>query len=116
MFLQLYYKYQDGCTVEEGDRIVRMHLQRNFKSILNKIKSRLEDDVYDLRIAGYTDEEIPWGNFKPHYFTPEVWESVLKYWNLPDTKKRSENGKAARKMLQCYSLTGALSYDERREV
>ena len=47
---------------------------------------------------------------------PKVWLSILTYWNLEDTKKMSKNAKEARKQLKCYSRTGALSYDVRREV
>ena len=69
-----------------------------------------------LKDAGYNNNKIPWDLCKPHYFSDKVWPSVLKYWNLDDTKKRSKNAKEARKQLECYSRTGALSYDARREV
>ncbi|KAK1375588.1 hypothetical protein POM88_031781 [Heracleum sosnowskyi] len=108
-----YYEYPKNYLPENGDRVVRAHLKRNFRSYLNKEKERLEDKVNNLLDCGYRDIDIKILN--PHYFSQRTWNAICDHWGTPQFAMRSELGQKARLKLEFTSRTGAIPYEQRRE-
>ncbi|KAK1397846.1 hypothetical protein POM88_007709 [Heracleum sosnowskyi] len=108
-----YYEYPKNYLPENGDRVVRAHLKRNFRSYLNKEKERLEDKVNNLLDCGYRDIDIKILN--PHYFSQRTWNAICDHWGTPQFAMRSELGQKARLKLEFTSHTGAIPYEQRRE-
>ncbi|KAK1385030.1 hypothetical protein POM88_022765 [Heracleum sosnowskyi] len=108
-----YYEYPKNYLPENGDRVVRAHLKRNFRSYLNKEKERLEDKVNNLLDCGYRDIDIKILN--PHYFSQRTWNAIYDHWGTPQFAMRSELGQKARLKLEFTSRTGAIPYEQRRE-
>ncbi|KAK1361235.1 hypothetical protein POM88_045709 [Heracleum sosnowskyi] len=108
-----YYEYPDNCLPKNGDRVVRAHLKRNFRSYLNKEKERLENKVNDLLDCGYRDIDIKLLN--PHYFSQRTWNAICDHWGTPQFAMRSELGQKSRLKLEFTSHIGAIPYEQRRE-
>ncbi|KAK1402941.1 hypothetical protein POM88_002546 [Heracleum sosnowskyi] len=108
-----YYEYPKNYIPENGDRVLRAHLKRNFRSYLNKEKERLEDKVHNLLDCGYRDIDIKLLN--PHYFSQRTWNAICDHWGTPQFALRSELGQKARLKLEFTSRTGAIPYEQRRE-
>ncbi|KAK1359715.1 hypothetical protein POM88_044189 [Heracleum sosnowskyi] len=109
-----YYEYPKNYLPENGDRVVRDHFKRNFRSYLNKEKERLENKVNNLLDCGYRDIDIKILN--PHYFSQRTWNVICDHWGTPQFAMRSELGQKARLKLEFTSRTGAIPYEHRREV
>ncbi|KAK1383026.1 hypothetical protein POM88_020761 [Heracleum sosnowskyi] len=109
-----YYEYPKNYLPENGDRVVRAHLKRNFRSYLNKEKERLENKVNNLLDCGYRDIDIKLLN--RHYFSQRTWNAICDHWGTPQFALRSELGQKARLKLEFTSRTGAIPYEQRREV
>ncbi|KAK1383013.1 hypothetical protein POM88_020748 [Heracleum sosnowskyi] len=112
--IQDYYEYPKNYLPENGDRVVRAHLKRNFRSYLNKEKERLENKVNNLLDCGYRDIDIKLLN--RHYFSQRTWNAICDHWGTPQFVLRSELGQKARLKLEFTSRTGAIPYEQRREV
>ncbi|KAK1401215.1 hypothetical protein POM88_000820 [Heracleum sosnowskyi] len=110
-----YYAYPKNCLPENGDKVVRAYLKRNFRSYLNKEKERLENQVNNLLECGYGEEDIDIKLMNPHYFSQRTWNAICDHWGTPQFATRSENGQRARLMMEFTSRTGAIPYDQRRE-
>ncbi|KAK1402822.1 hypothetical protein POM88_002427 [Heracleum sosnowskyi] len=108
-----YYEYPKNYLPENGDRVVRAHLKRNFRSYLNKEKERLETKVNNLLDCGYHDIDIKLLN--PHYFSQRIWNAICDHWGTPQFAMRSELGQKAQLKLEFTSRTGAIPYEQRRE-
>ncbi|KAK1383016.1 hypothetical protein POM88_020751 [Heracleum sosnowskyi] len=111
--IQDYYEYPKNYLPENGDRVVRAHLKRNFRSYLNKEKERLENKVNNLLDCGYRDIDIKLLN--RHYFSQRTWNAICDHWGTPQFALRSELGQKARLKLEFTSRTGAIPYEQRRE-
>ncbi|KAK1365111.1 hypothetical protein POM88_040672 [Heracleum sosnowskyi] len=83
-----YYEYPKNYLPENGDRVVRAHLKRNFRSYLNKEKERLEDKVNNLLDCGYRDINIKLLN--PHYFSQRTWNAICDHWGTPQFAMRAD--------------------------
>ncbi|KAK1387271.1 hypothetical protein POM88_015449 [Heracleum sosnowskyi] len=108
-----YYKYPDGYGTEAGDYGVREHLRRNFKHLLNPERKRADAQVKLAKEKGRT--KVTGLNFKPHYFSIHVWESLNKYWTSDVFEKRSDIGKKARENVEVTTRTGAKPYSQKWE-
>lgn len=96
-----------------GDRAVREYLKRSWKSLPYQEKDRAERDA---ELANKIEPKYTRLNFRPHYFTPSTWDSLNEYWESPLFKGRSVNAKKARAQLEHIHYSGAMPFDERREV
>ncbi|KAK1378726.1 hypothetical protein POM88_025470 [Heracleum sosnowskyi] len=103
------YEYPKNYLLENGDRVVRAHLKRNFRSYLNKEKERLENKVNNLLDCGYRDIDIKLLN--PHYFSQRTWNAICDHWGTPQFAMRSELGEKARLKLEFTSRIKAIPYD-----
>lgn len=110
---QKYYAYPKGCE-EVGDRAVREYLKKNWKSLPYQEKARAERDAGDARRGGSTTATRH--TFRPHYFSQRTWDSLNKYWESDLFKERSIKSKEARAQLEHQHYSGAMPFDERREV
>ncbi|KAK1378420.1 hypothetical protein POM88_025164 [Heracleum sosnowskyi] len=108
-----YYKYPDGYGTEAGDYGVREHLRRNFKHLLNPERKRADAQVKLAKEKGRT--KVTRLNFKPHYFSIRVWESLNKYWTSDVFEKRSDIGKKVRENVEVTTRTGAKPYSQKWE-
>ncbi|KAK1354367.1 hypothetical protein POM88_047623 [Heracleum sosnowskyi] len=74
-----YYAYPKNCLPENGDKVVRAYLKRNFRSYLNKEKERLENHVNNLLECGYGEEDIDIKLMNPHYFSQRTWNAICDH-------------------------------------
>ncbi|KAK1352564.1 hypothetical protein POM88_053261 [Heracleum sosnowskyi] len=84
-----YYAYPKNCLPENGDKVVRAYLKRNFRSYLNKEKERSESHVNNLLECGYGEEVIDIKLMNPHYFSQRTWNAICDHWGTPQFAKRS---------------------------
>ncbi|KAK1361606.1 hypothetical protein POM88_046080 [Heracleum sosnowskyi] len=108
-----YYAYPKGYDENVGDRAVKEFLKRSWKSLPYQEKDRAERDE---KLANKIEPKYTRLNFRPHYFSPGTWESLNKYWESDLFKGRSINGKKARAKLEHVHHSGAMPFDERREI
>ncbi|KAK1392083.1 hypothetical protein POM88_011139 [Heracleum sosnowskyi] len=108
-----YYAYPKGYDENVGDRAVKEFLKRSWKSLPYQEKDRAERDA---KLASKIEPKYTRLNFRPHYFSPGTWESLNKYWESDLFKGRSINGKKARAKLEHVHHSGAMPFDERREI
>ncbi|KAK1359197.1 hypothetical protein POM88_043671 [Heracleum sosnowskyi] len=81
-----YYAYPKIYDPEDGDRVVRAHLKRNFKSYLNAERGRLMQD-----------------------------NAICDHWETPEFANKSEKGHNSRMKVEFTPRTGAKPFDQRRE-
>ncbi|KAK1381298.1 hypothetical protein POM88_028042 [Heracleum sosnowskyi] len=109
-----YYNYPKNYGEENGDRVVRAHLGRNFKHFLNKEKSRLMKHMNKLLKSGYSKEQIDITTMKPYYFSQRAWNSICDHWGTPQFQTKSINGTKARELVEFTPRSGAKPFDQRR--
>ncbi|KAK1361943.1 hypothetical protein POM88_046417 [Heracleum sosnowskyi] len=109
-----YYNYPNNYGEENGDRVVRAHLGRNFKHFLNKEKSRMMKHVNKLLKSGYSKDQIDITTMKPYYFSQRAWNSICDHWGTSQFQKNSINGTKARELVEFTPRSGAKPFDQRR--
>ncbi|KAK1372821.1 hypothetical protein POM88_029014 [Heracleum sosnowskyi] len=79
-FFKEYYAYPKIYDPEDGDRVVRAHLKRNFKSYLNAERGRLMQDVNEILKRGYPESVINIRLMRPYYFSQRAWNAICDHW------------------------------------
>ncbi|KAK1380969.1 hypothetical protein POM88_027713 [Heracleum sosnowskyi] len=110
-----YYAYPKIYDPEDGDRVVRAHLKRNFKRYLNAGRGRLMQDVNEILKCGYPESVINIRLMRPYYFSQRVWNAICDHWETPEFANKSEKGHNCRMKVEFTPRTGAKTFDQRRE-
>ncbi|KAK1361069.1 hypothetical protein POM88_045543 [Heracleum sosnowskyi] len=104
---------------EDGDRVVRAHLKRNFKSYLNAERGRLMEDVNKILKRGYPESVINIRLMRPYYFSQRAWNAICDHWETPEFANKSEKSHNSRMKVEFTPpppRTGAKPFDQRRET
>ncbi|KAK1377386.1 hypothetical protein POM88_033579 [Heracleum sosnowskyi] len=110
-----YYAYPKIYDPEDGDRVVRAYLKRNFKSYLNVERGRLMHDVNEILKRGYPESVINIRLMRPYYFSQRAWNAICDHWETPEFANKSEKGHNSRMNVEFTPRTGAKPFDQRRE-
>ncbi|KAK1375241.1 hypothetical protein POM88_031434 [Heracleum sosnowskyi] len=110
-----YYAYPKIYDPEDGDRVVRAHLKRYFKSYLNAERGRLMQDVNEILKRGYPESVINIRLMRPYYFSQRAWNAICDHWETPEFANKSEKGHNSRMKVEFTPRTGAKPFDQRRE-
>ncbi|KAK1381937.1 hypothetical protein POM88_019672 [Heracleum sosnowskyi] len=110
-----YYAYPKIYDPEDGDRVLRAHLKRNFKSYLNAERGRLMQDVNEILKRGYPESVINIRLMRHYYFSQRAWNAICDHRETPEFANKSEKGHNSRMKVEFTPRTGAKPFDQRRE-
>ena len=107
--LQRYYTYNSRFATEQEARAsILDHMRKKLRRTVGDDKERADDAIAAMG-GSYADH-------RPAYVKPGVSSRLCEYWVSDEFKKKSEAGKAARKMVKAPHTSGARSFDRRRRV